>query len=212
MGPTPKRIKQSIPLSHIPLYHTTPKRIKKRCNTGMIPVNVPHCLGVRVACSRPLGLLERSSNRTNASQSSNQLPQTESSLFYTDFTCQQLFTQAAQCGRRYFYCVEYADDVLAFVYAWDTLPPVLGFCIAGYTSGSACERRSLSAAAAALAAANLLHFLPPFCTSLLPYLHLADKPHLDGILGPLYSARLALRSSPAGTSLSKLDVCTGTHS
>ena len=29
----------------IPLYHTTPNRIKKRCNTGMIPVNVPHWRG-----------------------------------------------------------------------------------------------------------------------------------------------------------------------
>ena len=61
----------------------------------------PPSLGV--ACSRPLGLLGRSSNRTNATRQpikQSKLPQTESSLFNTDFTCQQLFTQAVQCGHR----------------------------------------------------------------------------------------------------------------
>ena len=33
----------AIPLC-IPLYHTTPKQSKNRSNTGMIPVNLPHCL------------------------------------------------------------------------------------------------------------------------------------------------------------------------
>ena len=73
------------------------------------------------------GLLGRSSNRTNASQSSNKLPQTESNPFYTDFTvftCQhslELFTQAVPMCYVVFFHVFPALSTLAYVSTNSTL-------------------------------------------------------------------------------------------